>query len=59
MDYENWEYISVGNDEESYYTIGKYTIFWSDKSKERTVGVNCWLLKKVKGNWLIYRVMNN
>lgn len=59
MDYENWEYISVGNDEESYYTIGKYTIFWSDKSKEPTVGVNCWLLKKIKGNWLIYRVINN
>ncbi|MFK7785010.1 MAG: hypothetical protein AB8B56_07835 [Crocinitomicaceae bacterium] len=61
MNYEDWEYISVGNDEESYYTIGTYTINWSDKKKnpKPTVGVNCWLMKKVDGNWLIYRVINN
>lgn len=59
MNYENWEYISVGNDQESYYTIGTYTIYPSDKTQPPTVGVNCWLLKKVDGNWLIYRVINN
>ncbi|MDG1332706.1 MAG: hypothetical protein P8P74_10270 [Crocinitomicaceae bacterium] len=59
MDYENWEYVSVGNDEKSYYTIGKYFIYWSDQSKQTTVGVNCWLMKKVDGEWLIDKVINN
>lgn len=59
MDYENWEYVSVGNDEESYYTIGKYFIYWSDQSKATTVGVNCWLMKKVDGEWFIDKVINN
>ena len=59
MDYENWEYVSVGNDAESYYTIGKYTVFPSDISQEPMVGVNCWLMKKVDGKWLIDKVINN
>jgi hypothetical protein len=58
MDWENWEYVSVGNDSEFYYTIGKYSIYWS-APKEPLVGVNCWLLQKVKGKWLIRRVINN
>jgi hypothetical protein len=58
MNYEDWEYISTGNDEESFYTIGTYTIYWSDATKKPYVGVNCWLLKKVGGKWLIDRVIN-
>lgn len=59
MDWENWEYVSLGNDAECYYTIGTYTIYWSDPTQKPVVGVNCWLMNKVDGKWLIRKVINN
>lgn len=59
MDWENWEYVSLGNDEECFYTIGKYTVFPSNPKLKPIVGVNCWLMRKVDGKWLIGRVVNN
>jgi hypothetical protein len=54
MQYEDWEYIPLG-DENHFYTIGKYTL------EPDIVGVNCWLLKRASPDhpWLIYRVINN
>src|SRR5579863_8321446 len=37
MDYENWEYIPLGDNR--FYTIGKYTL------DPNVTGVNCWLLR--------------
>jgi hypothetical protein len=53
MDYENWEYISLGDNR--FYTIGKYTL------QPNVVGVNCWLLRRDshKDPWRIFRVINN
>lgn len=53
MDYENWEYIPLGDNH--FYTIGKYTL------QPNVVGVNCWLLRRDshKDPWRIFRVINN
>jgi hypothetical protein len=53
MDYENWEYIPLGDNR--FYTIGKYTL------QPDVVGVNCWLLRRDshKDPWRIFRVINN
>lgn len=53
MDYENWEYVSLGDNQ--FYTIGKYTL------QPNTVGVNCWLLRRDSHQhpWRIFRVINN
>lgn len=53
MDYENWEYISLGDNR--FYTIGKYSL------QPDVVGVNCWLLRRDShsGPWRIFRVINN
>jgi hypothetical protein len=53
MDYENWEYIPLGNDQ--FYTIGKYTL------QPNVTGVNCWLLRRDSPQepWRIFRVINN
>ncbi len=53
MDYENWEYIPLGDNR--FYTIGKYTL------QPNVTGVNCWLLRRdsLKDLWRIFRVINN
>ena len=53
MDYENWEYIPLGDNR--FYTIGKYTL------QPDVVGVNCWLLRRdsQQDPWRIFRVINN
>ena len=53
MDYQNWEYIPLGDNR--FYTIGKYTL------QPDVVGVNCWLLRRDShgGPWRIFRVINN
>lgn len=54
MDYENWEYIPLG-DTNTFYTIGRYTL------EPEVVGVNCWLLRRpsADSSWKIERVINN
>ena len=54
MDYENWEYIPLG-DGNRFYTIGRYTLQGSPE------GVNCWLLHRASASapWQIVRVINN
>lgn len=53
MDYENWEYIPLGDNQ--FYTIGKYTL------QPNVTGVNGWLLRRdsPKDSWRIFRVINN
>ncbi|MFZ2406306.1 MAG: hypothetical protein WAW41_14290 [Methylobacter sp.] len=54
MEYEEWEYIPLGNDNTFYYTIGRYTL------QPNVEGVNCWLLRRdaVGAPWRIFRVIN-
>lgn len=54
MEYEDWEYIPLGDDN-TFYTIGRYTL------QPNVVGVNCWLLRRnsFADPWRIFRVINN
>ena len=54
MLYEDWEYISLG-DNNTFYTIGRYSL------QPDIVGVNCWLLRRESSAapWRISRVINN
>ncbi len=61
MQYEDWEYIPLG-DNNTFYTIGKYIIYSSSSvaSSPNIVGVNCWLLHRhCPDEWQIFRVINN